>query len=111
LIVIEVFIASSGMVREERPHVAEMADRHADLADLAAGEDMVAVVAGLGRQIEGDGEAGLARGEVRAVEGVRLLGRGMAGIGPEQPGFVALRLAHHHSSIETTGGESRRTSR
>jgi uncharacterized cupin superfamily protein len=45
-----------------------MGDRHADLADLALGERMVAVVAGLGRQIEGDGEAGLALGEVLAFE-------------------------------------------
>ncbi len=40
----------------------------ADLADLAARERMVAVVAGLGRQIEGDGEAGLALGEIGAIE-------------------------------------------
>ena len=45
---------------EQRAHVAEMRDRHADLADLAFGERVVAVVAGLGRQIEGDREAGLA---------------------------------------------------
>jgi hypothetical protein len=36
-----------------------MADRHADLADLALGLRMIAVVAGLGRQIEGDRKAGL----------------------------------------------------
>ena len=46
---------------EQGAHVAEMADRHADLADLALGQRMVGVVAGLGRQIEGDREAGLAR--------------------------------------------------
>jgi hypothetical protein len=39
---------------EQRPHVAEMRDGHADLADLAAGQLVVAVVAGLGRQVEGD---------------------------------------------------------
>ena len=52
-------------------HVAEVGDRHADLADLAAGQHVVAVVAGLGRQVEGDREAGLALGEVGAVELVR----------------------------------------
>ena len=79
---------------EERAHVAEMADRHADLADLAARERMVAVVAGLGRQVEGDREAGLAAGEVAAVERVRGGRGGMAGIGAEQPGLVASDLGH-----------------
>ena len=55
---------------EQRAHVAEMADRHADLADLAARQHMVAVVAGLGRQIERDRQAGLALGEVLAIERV-----------------------------------------
>ena len=75
---------------EERPHVADVADRDADLADLAAGQRVVAVVAGLGRQVEGDREAGLAAGEVRAVERVRGGGRRMAGVGAEQPGLVAV---------------------
>ena len=66
LIVIEVFISPSGMPSNSVAHVAEMGDRHADLADLAAGERVVAVVAGLGRQIEGDREAGLALGEIAA---------------------------------------------
>ena len=79
---------------EERAHVAEVADRHADLADLAAGERVVAVVAGLGRQVEGDREAGLAAGEIAAVERVRGGGGGMAGIGAEQPGLVASDLGH-----------------
>src|SRR6185312_2346120 len=45
---------------EQRAHVADVADRDADLADLAAGELVVGVVAGLGGQVEGDREAGLA---------------------------------------------------
>jgi hypothetical protein len=47
---------------EQRAHVAEMADRHADLADLAARQHVVGVVAGLGRQVEGDRESGLSLG-------------------------------------------------
>ena len=43
-----------------------------DLADLALGERMVGVVAGLGRQIEGDRKAGLALGEIFPIERVRL---------------------------------------
>ena len=71
--VIEVFIEASGMLLEQRPHVAEMADRHADLADLARRQRMVGVVAGLGREIEGDGEAGLALGEIFPVQRIRTL--------------------------------------
>ena len=74
---------------EQGPHVAEMADRHADLADLALGQRVIGVVAGLGRQIEGDREPGLTAAQVGAVELVRF-GRGrMAGIGADQPGSVA----------------------
>ena len=40
-------------------HVREGVDRDADLADLARGQRVVGVVADLGGQIEGDGEAGL----------------------------------------------------
>ena len=39
--------------------MAEVGDGHADLADLAASEWIVGVVAGLGRQVEGDRQAGL----------------------------------------------------
>ena len=89
--------------REQRPHVAEMADRHADLADFALGLRMVAVVAGLGRQIEGDRKAGLPLAQILAIELVRRSGGRMPGIGPEDPGFiaqrfVAARLVGHRSS-------------
>ena len=60
---------------EQRAHVADMRDRDADLADLAARQRMVAVVADLGRQVEGDGEPGLALGEIGAVELVGLARR------------------------------------
>ena len=49
---------------EELVHVALVGDRDADLADLAAGEDVVGVIAGLGGQVEGDREAGLALRQV-----------------------------------------------
>ena len=57
---------------EQRVHVALVGDRHADLADLAAGELVVGVVAGLRRQVEGDRQPRLALGEVPAVELVGL---------------------------------------
>ena len=59
LIVIDVFILPSGMPGEQCAHIAEMAHRHADLANLAARERVVAVVSGLGRQVEGDRKARL----------------------------------------------------
>ena len=60
---------------EQRVHVALVGDRDADLADLAARQLVVGVVAGLGGQVEGDREAGLALREVLAVERVRLRAR------------------------------------
>ena len=87
--VIEVFIVGERDAVEQRAHVAEMGDRHADLADLAARQHVVAVVAGLGRQIEGDREAGLALGEILAIERVRLSGGRVARVGAENPGLVA----------------------
>ena len=39
---------------QQRAHVADVGDGHADLADLALGELVVAVIARLRRQIEGD---------------------------------------------------------
>ena len=74
---------------EQGPHVAEMADRHAHLADLALGQHVIGVVAGLGRQIEGDRQAGLPARQVGAIEFVRLGRRRMTGIGADQPGPVA----------------------
>ena len=75
---------------EQRAHVAAMRDGHADLADLAARELVVGVVAGLGRQVEGDRQPGLALGEVAAVELVGLLGRRMPCVGAHHPRAVGL---------------------
>src|SRR5262249_43962396 len=74
---------------EQRTHIAEMGDRYADLADLALSQRMVAVVSGLGGQIEGDGKPGLTLGEVLAIERVGIARVGMTGVGAEDPGLVA----------------------
>ena len=84
---------------EQRVHVALVGDRHADLADLAAGELVVGVVAGLRGQVEGDRQAGLALPEVRAVELVALLGGRMARVRPHHPRAVALGQTVLHRSI------------
>ena len=95
---------------EELVHVALVGDRDADLADLAAGEDVVGVIAGLGRQVEGDREAGLALGEVAAVELVRAARVGVPGVGAHHPGAVALGksvLAHVINDICSRGKDRR----
>src|SRR5262249_62174930 len=56
---------------------------------FAFGERMIAVVPGLGGQIESDGKTGLTLGEVLAIERVRVVRGRMAGIGSEDPGLVA----------------------
>src|SRR5215475_13453383 len=73
-----------------------MADRHADLADLAPGLDVVAVVAGLRRQVEGNGKAGLPLGEILPIERIGVARGRMARVGAENPGFVALRSGFGH---------------
>ena len=72
------------------PHRPAMADRHADLPDLAARQFVVGVVAGLRRQVEGDRQPRLAFREVRAVQLVGLLGRRMARVRAHHPGPVGL---------------------
>ncbi len=73
---------------EEPAHLAEVRHGHADLADLAAGQRAVRVVAGLGRQVEGDRQAGLALREVGAVERVGRRGGGVPGVRAHHPGLV-----------------------
>ena len=91
---------------EQRAHVAAVGDRDADLADLAARELVVGVVAGLGRQVEGDRQAGLALGQVRAVQRVRGLRRRVAGVRAHHPGPVGLGEAgrrRHCAAIVWSG--------
>ena len=85
---------------EQRVHVALVGDRHADLADLAAGELVVGVVAGLGGQVEGDRQPRLAlgRGSTRYSSLDFLRGR-MARVGPHHPRAVALGQAVLHAAI------------
>ena len=74
---------------EQRRHVVDVADGHADLADLAAGERVIRVVSGLGREVEGHREARLPLGQVRPVELVARRRGGVSGVGAEDPGAVA----------------------
>ena len=80
---------------EDRLHVAEGVDRHAHLADLALGARVVAVVADLRRQVERDGEPGLAALEQVAEAAVGLGGGGEAGVLPHRPGPAAVHRGLH----------------
>ena len=70
---------------EEPAHVVERVDRHADSPDLAARHRVVGVVADLGREVEGDREAGRTAREQVAIAPVRFLGRGVSGVLPHGP--------------------------
>ena len=102
LIVIDVFISSSGMPSSSVCMSPLWAIETPTLPTSPRGEHVVGVVAGLGRQVEGDREAGLALGQVAAVELVRLAGRRVAGVGAHHPGAVALGqavLAHSENCM------------
>ena len=87
---------------EQGVHVALVGDRYADLADLAARQLVIGVVARLRGQIERDREPRLALREVPAIERVGLPRRRMAGVGAHHPGVVALgepMLAHSENCM------------
>ncbi len=91
--VIDTDIWSSGNAVEQDLHVLDGVDGHAGLADIADDARVVGVVAAVGRQVEGDREAGLPGGQVAAVEGVGFLGRGEARV-----------LAHRPRAARVHGG-------
>src|SRR5690606_37958194 len=65
---------------EQNAHVQDGVDGHACFAHIADDALVVGVVAAVGGQVEGDGEAALPGGEVAAVEGVALFGGAVPGI-------------------------------
>ena len=73
---------------EELPHVVDRVDRDARHADVAGHPRVVAVVAAVGRQVEGDRQALLPGGEVAPVERVGLLGGREPGVLADRPGLV-----------------------
>ena len=79
---------------EQRAHVVDRVDRDAGHADVAGDARMIAVVAAMGGEIEGDREALLSGGEIAPVEGVGILRRGEAGILPDGP-----RLGDVHGRV------------
>ena len=77
---------------EHRLHVGERVDGDADLADLALGERVVGVVAELRREVEGDGEAGLALAQEELEALVGLLGGAVAGVLADRPEAAAVHV-------------------
>ena len=70
---------------EQDLHVLDRVDRDAGLADVAGDARVVAVVAAVGRQVEGDADALRAAGQRLAIEVVRRLGGGKAGVLADRP--------------------------
>ena len=89
---------------KEALHVLHCVDGDARLAHVAAHSGVVAVVAPVGGEIEGDGEALLPGGEVPLVEGVALLGGGEARVLADRPRPVR---EHGGAHAPRVGGESR----
>ena len=87
---------------EQLAHVVDRVDRDAGHADVADHPRVVAVVAAVGGQVEGDRQALLARGQVAPVEGVGLRGGGEAGVLPDRP-----RLVDVHRRVRARAGTAR----
>ncbi len=87
---------------EQHPHVVDRVDGDTDLADLAVRDRRVGVVAHLGRQVEGDGEAHGAVGDELLVARVRLDGGAEAGVLPHGP-----RAAGVHRRVDASGVRER----
>ena len=71
---------------EQDLHVLDRVDRHAGLADIADHARVIAVIAAVRGEIEGDRQALLPGSEIAAVEGVRFLGGRETRILPDRPG-------------------------
>ena len=84
---------------EKHPHVVDRVDRDADLADLAVRDRLVAVVAHLGRQVEGHAEAAGAGLDELVVPLVRLLGGAEPGVLPHRPRAAGVHRRIHASGV------------
>ncbi len=89
---------------EQDLHVLDGVDRHAGLADVADDARMVAVVAAVGGEVEGDRQPCWPGGQRLAVEGVRLLGGREAGVLADRPGPAGV---HRRARAAGEGREAR----
>jgi hypothetical protein len=96
---------------EDDLHVLDGVDRDARLADVADDARVIGVVAAVGGEVEGDGEARLPAGQVGAVERVGVLGGGEAAVLPDGPGLAGVhgraRAADEREIAGTPASKSR----
>ena len=88
---------------EEDLHVEDRVDGDTGLADIADDAFVVRVIAAVGGEVEGDGEALLSGGEVAAVEGVGFLGGGESGVLADGPRLEAI---HRGVGAAQEGGDA-----
>ncbi len=79
-----------GNLVEKNLHVFDGVNRHAGFADVARDAGMVGVIAPVGGQVKGHGQAGLSRGKVFPVELVRFPGGGKSRVLTDGPGLVGV---------------------
>ncbi len=91
---------------EQDLHVVDRVDRDARLADIAGDARMVAVIAAMGGEIEGDRQPLLPGGEVAAVEGVRFLGGREAGILADRPRPPGIHRGAHAARERREAGQA-----
>ena len=96
---------------EELPHVEDRVDRHAGHPDVAGDPRMVAVVAAVRGEVERDRQALLAGGQVAAVERVRVLGGGEAGVLADRPRLVDVHRRVRPADVRRRGPGTSRGSR
>ena len=92
---------------EQQFHVLDAVDRDARHADVAGDARIVAVVAAVGGEVEGDAEALLPGGEVAAVEGVGFLGGREAGVLADGPRPARRTSSHRARACRAAGRGSR----
>ena len=92
---------------EQDLHVLDRVDRHPGLADIADDPRMVAVIAAMGGEIEGDRQPHLPGRQIVAIEAVRLLGGRKPGILPDRPRPVGVHRRPRTPQIGRKPGHPR----
>ena len=85
---------------EQDLHVLDGVDGHAGFADITHHTWVIAVVAPMGREIEGDGEPHLPAARLRSIERVRFFCGGEAGVLANRPRTIRV---HRRSRASQKG--------
>ena len=89
---------------EQDLHVLDAVYGDTRLANIAFDTRMIAVIAAMGGEIEGDRQTFLASGQIAAIEGIAFLGRRKARILADCPGAAGI---HGGARTAREGGETR----